>query len=246
MRRAAVIGFLVLATIVAPGCDDGAAREDTASARGEGTSGGEARMRRARREMGLEDLATGDDDPDELPFELGPERLPGMPREVDPAGDTLREGLALAAQALALTRPEPEADLDRPGYQTFVEEDYGRWLAARGEALGVARRALASAEHGDAGEHAVASAVIGVLFARFAEAIATMPIPVAIESVETDRLRFRDAFLRAAVPLFDRAADAFGACASASVRSRDSTLGPWRRFCDERLERVQDAPRPIQ
>ncbi|MDQ3034275.1 MAG: hypothetical protein M3Y87_17845 [Myxococcota bacterium] len=196
--------------------------------------------------MGLAELALEDSADDELTFELGTERLPPMPHDVDSEGEALREGLTLAVQAFAIERPAPELDLDRAGYQTFVEEDYARWLAERGQALGVARRALAAAERGETGEYAVASAVIGLLFARFAEAIATMPLPVAIEAVETDRLRFRDAFLRAAAPLFDRAADAFGACASATVRARDATLGPWQRFCDERLERVQDAPRPIE
>jgi hypothetical protein len=249
MRRAAVLGLLCLPLLVATasGCDEGSGARDasTTPERGARSSGSEERLRRARREMGLADLAREDSDADELPFELGTERLPEMPHEVDPEGDALREGLALAVTAFALARPEPEGDLDRPGYQTFVEEDYARWLAERGQALGAARRALARAERGEVGEYAVASAVIGLLFARFAESIATMTLPAAIESVPADRLRFRDAFLRAAAPLFDRAADAFGACASATVRTGDATLGPWQRYCDERLERAQDAPRPI-
>lgn len=248
MRRAAVIGLLAFAvTAATAGCGDSSGASGTSAARGgAGSSGSESRMRRARREMGLTELATEDGDRDDLPFELGPEDLPEMPHEVDPEGEALREGLALAVIAFGIARPEPEADLDRAGYQTFVEEDYARWLGERGQALGAARRALARAESGAVGEYAVASAVIGLLFARFAEAIAAMPLPAAIDTVPADRLRFRDAFLRAAAPLFDRAADAFGACASATVRTGDATLGPWQRFCDERLERAQDAPRPIE
>ncbi|WP_157069766.1 hypothetical protein [Sandaracinus amylolyticus] len=241
MRRAAVIGLFVLALA---GCDDGP-RSATSSASSEDTSGGE-RLERARREMGLREVAEEDEDDGELPFALGPERLPELPREVDAEEAPLAPGLARAIDALMLARPEPEADLDRAGYQTFVEEDYARWVAARADALRVARTALAPAEQGEVGEYVVASAVIGLMLARFADAIATMPVPSTIDLVPADRLRFRDAYLRAAAPLWDRAADAFGACASASARADDATLSPWQRFCDERLEQAQDAPRPVE
>ncbi len=247
MNRVVLLLLSVSSISFALGCDGGGARE--ASAHGSRSSGGEARMRHARREMGLRDPNRDqdeDEDSDELEFELGGERLPRMPHEVDPEGENLKEGLALAALTLEMSRPEPEPDLDRPGYQTFVEEDYARWVSSRAEALGRARAAFARAEQGEAGEYAVASAVIGLLFARFGEAIARMPIPMAIAEASADRLRFRDAYVRAARPLFERAADAFGACASASARSRDSTLGRWQRFCDEQLERLEDAPRPME
>lgn len=246
MRRAAVIVPLVLA-LASAGCDGAPSSiGGTAEPRRERTSGGEDRLERARREMGLAEAAEEDEDDGELPFELGPERLPELPRDVDAEAAPFAEGLAHAAYALAVARPEPERDLDRAGYQTFVEEDYARWVAARAEALRAARAALAPAEQGELGEYVVASAVLGVLLARFAEAISTMPVPASIDAVPADRLRFRDAYLRAAAPLWDRAADAFGACASATVRSGDATLGAWQRFCDERLERVQEAPRPME
>jgi hypothetical protein len=250
MNRVVAVTLWVLSISIALGCDEGGGAQE-ASAQGSRSSGGEARMRRARREMGLSDPErdrgeSEDEDSDELEFELGHERLPRMPHEVDPEGENLKDGLALATIALDMSRPEPESDLDRPGYQTFIEEDYARWVSSRAEALQRARAALVRAEQGEVGEYAVASAVIGLLFARFGEAIATMPMPTAIAEVAADRLRFRDAYLRAASPLFERAADAFGACASATVRGRDSTLGRWQRFCDEQLERLEDAPRPME
>lgn len=248
MKRVVVLMAWLLPISIALGCEEaGGARE--ASAQESRSSGGESRMRRARRDMGLADPSRDRDEEggqaDELVFELGDERLPRMPHRVEPEGDLLREGLALAARALSMPAPVPESDLDRPGYQTFVEEDYARWVSSRAEALHQSRAALAPAEQGTTGEYAVVSAVIGLLFARFAEAIATMQIPSAIAEVTADRLRFRDAYLRAASPLFDRAADAFGACASVSARSSDSTLARWQRFCDEQLERLEDAPRPM-
>lgn len=246
MRRAAVIVPLVLA-LASAGCEGSSgAPAGAQTASRERTSGGEERLERARREMGLAEAAEDDEDDGELPFELGPERLPELPRDVDPEAPPFAEGLAHVAYALSLARPDPERDLDRAGYQTFVEEDYARWVAARAEALRVARTALAPAEQGELGEYVVASAVLGVMLARFAEAIATMPVPASIDTVPGDRLRFRDAYLRAAAPLWDRAADAFGACASATVRSGDSTLDRWQRWCDERLEAVQEAPRPVE
>lgn len=252
MRRAAVDVPWIALTLAAAiaGCDQGSA---PSAPRGSGTAGSEARMSRARREMGLsEALGRDADDEDEddrerveLTFELGPERLPELPTDLDPEVPPLRDGLSSARDALALARPEPEPGWDDAAFRRFVAEDYARWLRARGEALRAARTALSDAERGELGEHVVASAVIGVMFARFAEAIATMPLPTAIEAREGDRLRFRDAFLRTAAPLFDRAADAFGSCASASVGADDRSLGGWQRFCDEALQRAQEAPRPL-
>src|SRR5690606_26011422 len=81
----------------------------------ERTSGGEERLERARREMGLAEAAEDDEDDGELPFELGPERLPELPRDVDPEAPPFAEGLAHVAYALSLARPDPERDLDRAG-----------------------------------------------------------------------------------------------------------------------------------
>lgn len=250
MRRAAVDVPLIALTIAVAiaGCDQGGA----SSAPREGTAGSEARMDRARHEMGLsEALGHGEDEEDEverveLSFELGPERLPELPTDLDPEAPPLRDGLSSARDALSLARPEPEPTWDDAAFRRFVAEDYAQWVRARGEALRAARAALSDAERGETGEHVVASAVIGMMFARFAEAIATMPLPTAIEARDGDRLRFRDAFLRTAAPLFDRAADAFGSCASASVRADDPSLAGWQRFCDEALQRAQEAPRPLE
>jgi hypothetical protein len=253
MRRAtanqllASVLLLGLFSAGTTGCGEGprAQAASPASAARVRTGGGE-RVERARREMGLAELAREDEDDDERPLALGSERLPSLPRGVEGESAPLAEALARVEDALGVGRPEAEADLDRPGFQTFVEEDYAQWVAARSAALRVARQALVPLEGGELGEHVVASALLGLLLSRFAEAIATMPLPRAIHAVPADRLRFRDAFLRAALPLRERAADAFGACASAGVRSGDATLTPWQRYCDERLREIEDAPRPLE
>ena len=248
MRRAAVdvpLLALVVASALAVGCESGT----PAAPAGGSTSGSEARLERARREMGIAEALGRDEDDEEqveLTFELGPERLPELPDDLDPESPSLRDGLARAREALVPARPEPQAGWDDPAFQRFVGEEYATWLRGRAETLRAARAALGPAEQGELGEHVVASAVIGVLFARLAEAIATMPLPTAIEARDGDRLRFRDAFLRTAAPLFDRAADAFGSCASATIGSRDRSLSGWQRFCDDALRRAQDAPRPMQ
>jgi hypothetical protein len=246
MRRAAVI--VILAGLSLGACEGGQPAQPSQGA----SAGGEQRMRRARREMGLGEALgadeDGDDDEEESdrPFAIGPDHVPEMPDGVDPEGERLGTGLARAADTLALTLPPPSETLDVPSFQRWVENDYAAWLRARGEALRSARTELAAAEDGEVGEYVVASAVIGLLFARFAQAIGTITLPRSIAEDDGERLRFRDAFLRTSAPLWDRAADAFGACASATVRSGDASLGEWQRFCDELAELAQEAPRPIE
>jgi hypothetical protein len=244
VRRFVDFFWIAIGVVLLAGCEGSASGAGTAGA-GSARASGDERLQQARREMGLAEFAREEEERVDRSFALGAERLPELPRDVDPDGDALREGLARAAEALAVGRPALDAGVDLPTFSRWVERDYARWLRERGEALRDARQLLARAERGASGEYVVASAVIGLLFARFAEAIASVPLPRVIENDAVARLRHRDAFLRTAAPLWDRAADAFGACASATVRAADPSLARWQRFCDERLESVQSAPRPL-
>lgn len=241
--RALVTVGIVVALLA--GCDEQHSASENAS--GSRSAGGE-RERRARRDMGLsgdegETLAESLSEEEEG-FDVGDVTFPALPDEV--SGELLRDGLHRAALALRGARPEPDPAADAAELQEWAEAEYAEWLRARGESLRDARTALAPAEDGHTGDYVVASAVIGVLFARLAEAVATMPMPEAVAQDPGERLRFRDAFLRTAAPLMDRAADAFGACVGASTRTRDHSLDRWQRFCDERLAEVEDMPRPIE
>jgi hypothetical protein len=240
MRRAAA---LVIA-LAALGCD-GPSGAPAASGGGSRSGGGE-RLDRARREMGLEEVAGGDaDEDDALTFAVGPEHFPALPEDVTEEGPPLADGLARAAESFSLARPALDAAADDDALQRWVENDFSAWVRARAEALRIARSALEPAERGEIGEYVVASAVIGVLYARFAELITTIPPPSGLTD-PGDRLRFRDALLQTAASVWDRAADALGGCAAATVRSGDSSLDRWQRFCDGELQRVEDAPRPIE
>jgi hypothetical protein len=232
------------------GCASGPSPPRSEGARTGSTSGSE-RLDRAREEMGLAELVASDEDSDDAEnedrtFVVGNERLPPLPRSVDAGRAPLHDGLERAVAALAIARPEPHPNWDRPTFSRWVEREYAAWLRERGEALRRARQALAAAEQGTLGEYVVASAVIGILFARFAAAIGTIPLPRAIDAHEGERVRYRNAFLRTAAPLWERAIDAFGACASATARATDRTLERWQRFCDEHLEAAQEAPRPVE
>ena len=211
-----------------------------------------SRLARARAEIGLpagdeeeDEEDNEEEDEEERPTELGPEHLPLLPRGVEPDGEPLAAGWAATGVALGPPCPVPDPSLDGAAFQRWVEGEYAAWLRARGEALAAARRALAPAEQGEVGDYVVASALVGLLFARLAGAIDAVPLPGAIQADQGTRLRFRDAFLRTSTPLRERAIGAFGACASAAARAADRRLGGWQRFCDEELSAAQEAPRPL-
>ena len=60
-----------------------------------------------------------------------------------------------------------------------------------------------------------------------------------------EQVLHRDAFVRAAAPLYRRASDAFGECAASTVQSGMDALEPWAAYCEEALRRLEDAPRPV-
>lgn len=224
------LGTLLVFAGAAQGCDHS---ESNTESRGRSDS----RVAQARADLGLgsggEDsyLLLNDDD-----------HVPGWPRQIDP-GD-FREALESVRRSLALRPPEPRAELDRRRFQEWVDRTYSPWLSERGQLVRAAVHALSEIED-DGPNQVVVQGLVGLMLERFAKAIASLHLPTEIQSSSGDSILYRQAFLTTSEPLFDRAADAFGACAAASSRTAERELEDWRVYCDEHLENVQTAPRPI-
>ena len=210
------------------------------------SGGDDVRLRRARREMGLAEAVAGgerdDDDDDDgavpTPFALGEARLPAPPRGIRPDEDPLAIGLARAREALEPGCPTPPDTLAAASVSAWFDAEFTGWLRGRGERLRAARLALGAGEQGSLGAQVLASAVVGTLFARLAAEVAELPVPRAYLADEGAALRFRQALFGAAAPLWSRAIDAFGACASASVDADDASFARWQRWCDAEGERA--------
>lgn len=210
---------------------------------GESSSGGGAGGAAASHPEGDH---SGDEESDEdATIELGGATLPPLPRGVSLEEGELAAGLASGRRMLELARPEAGAELAPEDMQAWVQGAFAVWMRERGAALREASGHLSLGDEAELGDYVVGSALLGTLLARFAEDLGTMPLPRAVQDDASARIRYRDAFLRAAQPLWERAADAFGACASASIRARDGRIRRWGEHCDEQVERVEAAPRPL-
>jgi hypothetical protein len=105
--------------------------------------------------------------------------------------------------------------------------------------------AIAAMEHGEPDEYVLGSALLGTLFSMLAREVQSTPLPRVIRENRTQRVLVREALLEAAAPLFRRALDGLGACASTAAGAADPTLDPWARYCDEAIESAEQAPRPV-
>jgi hypothetical protein len=127
----------------------------------------------------------------------------------------------------------------------YMREDFQAWMIVRARAIGAARAALGQMEHGEPDEYVLASALVGTLFAMLAREVQETPLPTVIRESPSQRVLVREALLEAAAPLYRRALDALGACASTAAGAADPTLDPWATYCDEATERAEEAPHPV-
>lgn len=226
MPRALLLCLSSLCLVVACGDDD-------ASRSGGGGGGRE------------QSAGAEDEDAEDTEIDFAGLSFPPLPRDVELEEGPLAEGLASARRAIALERPTPDASMSSEQMQGWVQGAFATWIRERGALIRETATRLAPDDEDEVGEYVVVSTLLGALLARFAEDVATMPLPTAVQEDEGSRIRYRDAFLTVARPLWERAMDAFGACASASVRARDPRVRAWGTRCDEEVERAQAAPRPL-
>jgi hypothetical protein len=185
--------------------------------------------------------------PDDATLSIAGIDLPPLPHGVRLDRPPLEEGVGLARRTGDHELPQLLETATRAEVDAWVRGPLHDWMLERGRGLREARLALAEAERDDAedGERAVAAAVLGVLYLRFALDLAELPLPESVRADAAARLGIRNALLQAASPLLDGAQSAFGACSVAAVQSTDPSLEPWERFCDENAVEAQEAPRPI-
>jgi DNA-binding XRE family transcriptional regulator len=186
------------------------------------------------------------DEDDELPpLALGGETLPPLPVSVHESDEVVAEALRLSRDAVLPERPTLDDAATDEETARFMREDFQAWMVQRARAIGAARTALGQMEHGEPDEYVLASALIGTLFAMLAREVQELPLPRAIRDDASERVLVREALLEAAAPLYRRALDALGACASTASGAADPTLDPWARYCDDATERAEQAPHPV-
>jgi hypothetical protein len=180
------------------------------------------------------------------PLVLGTVSLPPLPASVHAEDEVVHDALGLAREAAVPPRPALSDEATSAEVTAYMNAEFHDWILSRARAIGVARTALRTMEHGDTDEYVLASAIVGALFAMLAEEVATMPLPDAIQNDVRERVLVRDALRETAAPLYQRAIDAFGGCASSAVSSADPTLEPWAGYCDRAIRLAEEAPRPVE
>ncbi len=161
--------------------------------------------------------------------------LPRMPLDVEPDDPELEQGWQRASQALSMPTPRPPSG-DAEEVELWADEELSGWMQRRAEAIGAAQHALERARMGRREVSVVASAVLGLAYSRFALDLRGIPTPVVF-AADADRSRaFQDALRSATGPLWQRALDAFGSCASAAGTAPAHSLDQWREFCDGEME----------
>lgn len=195
-----------------------------------------------RRLTGEAALEESDDEAPRLHIE-GLE-LPELPTTVD-ADDPQLEPLVRAAQSLlASPAPAPDDALDVSGMGTFVETRLTPWLTESGRSVVTLWQAMQGVNSSELSAHIVARGVTGSALLELARRIANVPLPAAVRADANARLAMREAFVRTAHPILDRATQALGACASGAVGAADPTIDDWRTFCDAQLDVARELPRP--
>ncbi len=157
--------------------------------------------------------------------------LPRMPVDVTPEDAPLREGWALTEQALTMPAPRPPTG-EEWEVETWADDALGDWMARRAEAIAAAQRALEAARQGRADHSVVASALLGLAYARFAMDLRGLETPEVWAGDAERAGAYRAAMETAARPLWARALDAFGSCASVANAQPVHSLDQWRERCD--------------
>lgn len=162
--------------------------------------------------------------------------LPRLPFGVS-LDDEVMAG-ATARVVAALTMPSPRAPRGEVyEVEAWAEGELADWLRRRAEAVAEAQRALEPVRSGDdEGASVVASALLGLVYARFALDLRGLPVPEVFAADEARREAFHGALVSVAGPLWTRALDAFGSCASLASDVPGYALAPWRRYCDAEAE----------
>lgn len=186
-----------------------------------------------------------EDDQDAAPLMLGSRTLPPLPVSVHASDEVVATALARSEEATIPSRPVLADDATVQETARYMREDFQAWLVTRARAIGAARVALGAMEHGEPDEYVLASALVGTLFSMLALEVQETPLPRVIRDSASQRVLVREALLEAAAPLYRRALDALGACASTAAGAADPSLDAWARYCDDATERAESAPRPV-
>lgn len=192
----------------------------------------------------LEGEPGGDEDAGD-PLVLGTATLPPLPVSVHADDEVVRDALGLAREAAVPPRPELGDDAAAADVIAYMNTEFHDWILSRARAIGAARTALRTMEHGETDEYVLASGIVGALFAMLAREVATLPLPSSVRDDAQQRVLVREALVETAAPLYQRAIDAFGGCASSAVSSADPTLEAWATYCDAAIRTAEDAPRPV-
>lgn len=181
----------------------------------------------------------------EAALRIGRAELPELPHGMEESAEPMAAALSAVREVVADARPEPVDAWSYDELADWVERTFTPWLRGRGEAIARAHAAIEPLDEGELEEHVVGAALLGAVLAQLAEDVATMPLPREIREDPREQVLHRDAFVRAAAPLYRRASDAFGECAASTVQSGMDALEPWAAYCEEALRRLEDAPRPV-
>ncbi|MBX3269594.1 MAG: hypothetical protein KF729_05005 [Sandaracinaceae bacterium] len=157
--------------------------------------------------------------------------LPRLPIDVTPEDPALREGWSLATQALTMSAPRPPAG-EPWEIETWADDALADWMRRRAEIIAAAQRALEGARQGRPDHSVVASTLLGLAYARFAMDLRGLETPETFRDDPERASAYRAAMESAARPLWQRALDAFGSCASVANGEPAHGLGRWRERCD--------------
>jgi hypothetical protein len=194
----------------------------------------------------LEGEPGGEDEDAGEPLVIGTKTLPPLPVSVHGDDEVVATALGLAREAAVPPRPELRDEATPDDVDRYMSGEFHDWILSRARAIGAARSAFGTLERGETDEYVLASGVIGALFAMLAEEVATLPLPGSIRDDAQRRVLIREALLEAAAPLYRRAIDAFGLCASSAVSSADPTLEAWATYCDGAIREAELAPQPVE
>ena len=183
-------------------------------------------------------VAPPDPSPSSEAVEIAGIELPDLPMDVAPDDEVLSSGWDAARASLVMPALSPPLG-ERWQVEVWVEEAFPSWLRQRALTLAEAQRALEPARQGDVWHSVVASALLGIVHTRFALDLHGIDVPDAFRSDEERMEAFQLAMRNAARPLWRRAVDAFGSCASAANEAPIHALAAWRQFCDTQLEQAQ-------
>ena len=157
--------------------------------------------------------------------------LPPLPLDVEIDETAIEEGWRRAELALSMPTPRPPRG-ELWEVEAWADEELTGWMHRRAEAVGAAQRALEGARMGRAELSVVASAILGLAYSRFALDLRGIPVPEVFASDAERSRAFQAALHGATGPLWQRALDAFGSCASAAAAAPAHSLASWREFCD--------------